>query len=95
MGTTRSKVIFNNTFKLRAFTELLPPGTYEISVLDKEAQGATNQGAYNISTMICTPCIERQGGAQKWTGVNANELAEALQRDARTITLRKPATGLN
>jgi len=90
MGTTRSNVIFNNAFKLRAFPYDLPAGTYEISVADKETDAVLNQGLYRISTMICTPSIERRGGPQKWTGVNATELAEALKRDAHTVTFRSP-----
>ena len=86
MGTNRSTVIFNNNFKLRAFAHELSAGTYEISVADGDTDAAPNQGLYRISTMICTPCIERQGGPKTWTGVNASELAEALRRDAQTVT---------
>ncbi len=90
MRTKRSTVTFNNTFKLKAFPNELPPGTYEISVADEETDTVLNQGWIRVSTMMCTPCIERQGGQTQWTGVNSAELEDALKLDARTVTLRSP-----
>ncbi len=89
MRTKRTAVTFRHPFELNGFDYALPAGTYELSIEEEETDTVLTQGWRRVSTLLCTPSIERSGGSQQWTSIRSADLEAALVGDEASSALNK------
>jgi hypothetical protein len=80
--TTKKTVIFENSFTLNDFDEILPPGSYNVET-DEELIADLSFPAYRRTlTLIHLPAKPGHPGISRTLMIDPNELDEALKRDA-------------
>jgi len=83
--TTESQITFRRPFRLSAFDERQPAGTYRLQIDEEAIQGLSFLAYRRTATVLHVPAITVQGGVHQAVGVDAKELAAALDADALDI----------
>jgi len=82
--TTRSRETTATSSRAFALSEVdrpLPAGTYRIVVDEEDIPGLSFLAFRRTATMLHLPALSAPGGVSEVFLVNADELAEALERD--------------
>jgi len=80
--TTKKTVTFVNSFKLGAFEEVLPPGTYDVETDEELLEGLSFRAYRRTQTLIHLPAKSGNRGLSRALTIDPNELNAALKRDA-------------
>jgi hypothetical protein len=81
--TTETEITFRQPFMLRAFDARQPAGTYRLVVDEEEIFGLSFLAYRRMATMLHIPAISVQGERHQVVEVDPEELAAALDADAR------------
>jgi hypothetical protein len=81
--TTETTVTFLHSFSLSSLDGSQPPGTYRLVVDEEEIQGLSFLAFRRTATMLHLPAVATAGASQHVFLVDAEELASALQSDAK------------
>lgn len=81
--TTETQVTFQRSFILRTFKTRQPAGTYRVVTDDEEIFGISFLAYRRMATMLHTPAISVKSSRHQAVEVDPEELAEALDADAR------------
>jgi hypothetical protein len=79
--TTESTVTFNHPFRMSAFENFLPAGTYRVVTDEEEIIGLSFLAYQKISTILQTPSISASRGLSENVPVQPADLAKALEKD--------------
>lgn len=79
--STESMVTFNHPFRMSAFDDLLPAGTYRVVTDEEEILGLSFLAYQRIATSLQTPSISAPDGQSQSVPIQPAELTSALERD--------------
>jgi hypothetical protein len=79
--TTESEVTFTRPFRLSAFDDPQPAGTYRLVVDEEEIFGLSFLAYRRTATMLHTPAISIDSGFHRVVEIDPKELADALDAD--------------
>ena len=83
--TTDTEVTFKRPFSLSAFDALQPAGTYHVVIEEEEISGLSFLAYRRAATMLHTPAVSVQSSRHQVVEVDPEELAAALDADARAF----------
>jgi len=79
--STETTVTFQKPFKLKAFDERQPAGTYRLLIDEEEILGVSFLAFRRTATMLLTPALSAGAGVSRSYLVDSAELAAALEAD--------------